>query len=82
MNFSMPKTIEDLNEGFMRGIKQRLRNEIEGLISFPLFRITGTSMDIDKLYKQLQQNDQPMEGKKSHRPKPTSFQGQWKTRIG
>ena len=65
-------------------IKQRLRNEGGGgLISVPLFRITGTSMDIAKLYKQLHQNDPTkMGGKNSHRLKPTSFQGQWKVRIG
>ena len=47
-------------------IKQRLRNEGGGgLISVPLFRITGNSMDIAKLYKQLHQDDPTkMGGKK------------------
>ena len=61
-------------------IKQRLRNEIRG-VSFPLFRITGTSMDIAKLYKQLQKNDQLVGEKISHSHKPTGLQGQQRFKL-
>ena len=56
--------------------------EMEALISLPLFRVTGTSMDIEQLYEKLQENDEPLGGANSYYQKPRGLGTQWKTRIG
>ena len=78
---STPLKIEDLNEGMIMDIKRKLGKEVAGLISLPLFRVTGTPMDIEQLYEQLQENNQALGGKVTHQPKP-SFETQWKIRMG
>ena len=56
--------------------------EMDTLISLPLFRVTGTTMDIEKLYEKLQGNDQPLREVNSFEQKPRDFGAHWKTRIG
>ena len=57
-------------------------DENGGQISLPLFRVSGTSMDIEKLFEKLQDNEKPLGGGNSYKPYPRPLNTQWKTRIG
>ena len=76
------ENLEDPNEGMIMDIEQRSGEEDDGLISLPLFRVTGTSMDIQKLFEKLKDNEEPLGGQNSFQPKSRAFGTQWKTRIG
>ena len=82
---SLPLKIEDVEpsyEGILKNVEEPNRNEMDALISLPLFRVSGTTMDIEKLYETLQENDKPFAGESSYQQKPRAFNTQWKTRIG
>ena len=57
-------------------------DENGGQISLPLFRVSGTSMDIEKLFEKLKDNEKPLGGGNSYEPYPRPLNTQWKTRIG
>jgi len=57
-------------------------DENGGQISLPLFRVSGTSMDIEKLFEKLKDNEKPWGGGNSYEPYPRPLNTQWKTRIG
>ena len=62
-----------------------LENQMDengGQISLPLFRVSGTSLDIEKLFEKLKDNDKPLGGENSYQPNPRPLSTQWKTRIG
>ena len=62
-----------------------LENQIDengGQISLPLFRVSGTSLDIEKLFEKLKENEKPLGGGNSYEPYPRPLNTQWKTRIG
>ena len=66
-------------------LMMELENQLDengGLISLPLFRVSGTSMDIEKLFEKLKENDKPLGGENSYMPNPGPLSTQWKTRIG
>ena len=73
---------EDMNENMIMNLENRSGEDSDGLISLPLFRVTGTSMDIEKLVEKLQKNKQPLGGDVSYQQRPRAFGTQWKTRIG
>ena len=51
-------------------------------ISVPLFRVSGTSLDIEKMLEKLSNNDKTLGGENSYQPKSRPLSTQWKTRIG
>ena len=51
-------------------------------ISVPLFRVSGTSLDIEKMLEKLNNNDKTLGGETSYQPKSRPLSTQWKTRIG
>ena len=76
------ENLPDPNEGVIVDLEQRSGDDDGGLISLPLFRVTGTSMDIQKLFEKLKEHDEPLGGENSFQPKSRGFGTQWKTRIG
>ena len=62
--------------------EEKNRSEMDAFVPLPLFRATGTSMEIENLYKKLHENDQRLRGGNSYHQKPSTFETQWKTRIG
>ena len=76
------ENVENPNEGVVMNIEQKIGEGEDGLISLPLFRVTGTSMDIQNLFEKLKDNEEPLGGENSFQPKSRGFGTQWKTRIG
>ena len=85
--FPTIKPIEITNNSNDDGMKlmMNLENQFDEngkLISLPLFRVSGTSMDIEKLFEELKENEEPLGGGNLFLPNPRPLSTQWKTRIG
>ena len=70
-------------------LEQGNGDETDPLISLPLFRVSGTSMDMKRLYDKHVEKKWDVDGKNpgtlkrlSYRPKSANFGAQWKTRVG
>ena len=77
-----PDEIYDPNTGMIMNLVQGNGDETDPLISLPLFRVSGTSMDMKRLYDKLDGKNPGTLKRLSYRPKSTSFGAQWKTRVG
>ena len=73
---------EKLLQDLLLSLENQQVGEDGALISLPLFRVTGTSMDIENLVEKLEDNTEPLGGENSHEPAPGPLQTQWKTRLG
>ena len=77
------ENIDVPDKGMVMNLEQGSGDEMDALISLPLFRVSGTSMDMKKLYDKLhEKNNVVLKRGGSYLAKSKGFGAQWKTRVG
>ena len=63
--------LDQLNEEFIMELRHRLGNKLSGL---PLFRVTGTAMDIDQMTKKWNGNKDTLGKESFYQGRPSLFE--------